>query len=91
MAVENMAAANGEASAVAAERCSEGHGEDGRVDVCSKSEVSLSCCALQLLVASASEECSGNLPSPESLFPSLGHGFNESQGRYDDAPEGECQ
>jgi len=32
MAVENMAAARGEASAVAAERCSEGHSEDGRVE-----------------------------------------------------------
>lgn len=61
MAVENMAAARGEASAVAAERCSEDHGEDSRVDGFSKSEVSLACCALQL-VAIGSEECSGNLP-----------------------------
>lgn len=68
MAVENMAAAKGEASAVAAERCSEGHGEDGRVDVYSKSEVSLSCCALQLLVASRSEECCGNLPRRSRSF-----------------------
>ena len=41
MATGNMAAARGEASAVAAERCSEAHGEDGRVDVYSKSEASL--------------------------------------------------
>ena len=69
MAVENMAAAKGEASAVAAERCSEGHGEDGRVDVYSKSEVSLFCCALQLLlVASGSEECYGNLPRRSRSF-----------------------
>jgi hypothetical protein len=53
MVVENMAtAAKGEASAVAAERCSDGHGEDSRVDVYSKSEVSL-CCALAI----ACSEC----------------------------------
>jgi hypothetical protein len=44
MAVENMAAAKGGSSAKAAERCGEGHNEDGRVDVYSKSEVSLFCC-----------------------------------------------
>ena len=68
MAVENMAAARGEASAVAAERCSEGHGEDGRVDVYSKSEASLFRRALQLLVASRSEECCGNLPRGSRSF-----------------------
>ena len=68
MVVENMAAAKGEASAVAAERCSEGHGEDGRVDAYSKSEASLSCCALQRLVASRSEECCGNLPRRSRSF-----------------------
>ena len=31
------------------------------------------------LVADPSEECSGNLPSPESLFPSLGHVLNEGE------------
>lgn len=67
MALENMAAAKGEASAVAAQRCSEGHGGDERVDVYSKSEVSLSCCALQLLVASRSEECCGNLLAAVAL------------------------
>lgn len=54
MAVENMAAAaKGEASAVAVERCSEAHDEDDRVDVYSKSEVSLFCCALAI----ACSEC----------------------------------
>jgi hypothetical protein len=31
------------------------------------------------LVAVPSEECSGNFPSPETLFPSLGHVLNEGE------------
>jgi len=45
MAVENMAAAKGVSSAMEAERCSEDHNEDGRVDVYIKSEVPVYCCA----------------------------------------------
>ena len=53
MAVENIAAAaKGEASAVAAERCREGHNEDSRVNMFSKSKVSL-CWALAI----ACSEC----------------------------------
>jgi hypothetical protein len=77
MAVENMAAAKGVSSAVAAEGLGEDHGEDSRVDVYGKSEVLLVCYGE--LVADQSEECSGNLPPPESLFPCLGHALNEGE------------